>query len=101
METLSFIAVITFCPSIGAIYTVSPQYTWGLSRSPVVKRIPAYKDELLWKISRKDIVWLRQFDRYNTIDAEDRREAVNRFEGFLKGERQKVDQKVDQAAILG
>jgi hypothetical protein len=37
------------------------------------------------------------FDRYNTIDAEDRKEAVNRLEGFLKKELQNVD----QAAILG
>jgi len=31
-------------------------------------------------------------DRYNTIDAEDRREAVNRFEDFLKSGIQNVDQ---------
>ena len=41
------------------------------------------------------------FDRYNTIDAEDRREAVNRFEGFLKSGIQNVDQNVDQVGNLG
>jgi len=35
---------------------------------------------------------LEMFDRYNTIDAEDRREAVNRFEDFLKSGIQNVDQ---------
>jgi len=40
------------------------------------------------------------FDRYNTIDAEDRREAVNRFESFLKAGIQNVDQNVDQVGNL-
>ncbi len=32
------------------------------------------------------------FDRYNTIDTEDPREAVNRFEDFLNSGIQNVDQ---------
>jgi integrase len=41
------------------------------------------------------------FDRYNTVDAEDRKQAVKVFEGFLHNESASVDQTVDQVAILG
>ena len=37
------------------------------------------------------------FDRYNTIDADDAKEAIRMFRGFLqRGERENVDQAVDQ-----
>ncbi len=41
------------------------------------------------------------FDRYNSVDHEDRVQAIRRFEGFLKGRLESVDQNVDQTAILG
>ena len=41
------------------------------------------------------------FDRYNTIDEQDRRQAVKTFEAFLKAEKANVDQNVDQEAISG
>jgi uncharacterized protein (DUF433 family) len=37
------------------------------------------------------------FDRYNTIDEEDIREAIGQFQGYLS---QGVDQTVDQEASL-
>ena len=36
------------------------------------------------------------FDRYNTIDADDKKDAINRFEGFLHNTSATVDQTVDQ-----
>jgi hypothetical protein len=35
------------------------------------------------------------FDRYNTIDANDAKEAIRKLEGFLHGEKSNVDQNVD------
>ena len=40
------------------------------------------------------------FDRYNTVDIEDRREAVSRLEGFLGREAENVDQNIDQTQNL-
>ena len=37
------------------------------------------------------------FDRYNTIDSEDTRQAIKQLQGYL----QSVDQNVDQAAKNG
>jgi hypothetical protein len=39
------------------------------------------------------------FDRYNTIDAEDAKEAIRKLEGFLQSEKSNVDQNVDQASL--
>ena len=36
------------------------------------------------------------FDRYNTIDADDAKEAIRKFEGFFRSEKLNVDQNVDQ-----
>jgi len=36
------------------------------------------------------------FDRYNTIDMDDKRQAVNVFQGFLRNASENVDQNVDQ-----
>lgn len=41
------------------------------------------------------------FDRYNTVDVEDRRQAVKVFESFLNNASASVYQNVDQTAILG
>ncbi len=42
------------------------------------------------------------FDRYNTIDADDARDAIQKFKGFLGGNvMQSVDQTVDQEAKKG
>ena len=41
------------------------------------------------------------FDRYNTIDADDKKEAINRFEGFLHNTSANVYQNVDQSQSLG
>jgi hypothetical protein len=40
------------------------------------------------------------FDRYNTVDAEDRKEALRRLESFLGLESKNVDQTVDQRQKL-
>ena len=40
------------------------------------------------------------FDRYNTIDVEDRREAVRRLETFLGRESKNIDQNIDQIEKL-
>ena len=39
------------------------------------------------------------FDRYNTIDADDAKEAISKLEGFLQSEKPNVDQNVDQAPL--
>jgi integrase len=39
------------------------------------------------------------FDRYNTIDADDAKEAIRKLEGFLQSEKSNVDQNVDQASL--
>jgi len=36
------------------------------------------------------------FDRYNTVDRDDKRQAINAFQGFLRNVPQSVDQSVDQ-----
>lgn len=41
------------------------------------------------------------FDRYNTVDVEDRKQAVRIFEGFFQGELANVYQNVDQTQNLG
>ena len=40
------------------------------------------------------------FDRYNTVDEEDRREAIKKLEGFFRKASVNVDQMVDQTQIL-
>jgi len=39
------------------------------------------------------------FDRYNTIDGDDAKEAIRKFEGFLQSAKSNVDQNVDQASL--
>ena len=39
------------------------------------------------------------FDRYNTIDADDAKEAIRKFEKFLQSAKSNVDQNVDQASL--
>lgn len=41
------------------------------------------------------------FDRYNTVDIEDRKQAVKVFEGFLQGELASVYQNVYQEPVSG
>lgn len=40
------------------------------------------------------------FDRYNTVDVEDGKEAVRRLESFLDRETKNIDQNIDQTQVL-
>jgi hypothetical protein len=40
------------------------------------------------------------FDRYNTVDVEDGREALRQLEGFLSRETKNIDQNIDQSQNL-
>ena len=40
------------------------------------------------------------FDRYNTVDLDDKKQAIKQFEGFLRNLSESVDQNVDQTHFL-
>ena len=39
------------------------------------------------------------FDRYNTVNEDDAKEAIRKFQDFLQGEKSNVGQNVDQASL--
>ena len=58
-----------------------------------------YSESVIMEITRHSTREI--FDRYNTVDLEDRKQAVKVFEDFLHNQAINVDQNVDQVAISG